>query len=248
MMDSPDLDTVIRTFASPFRRRPIAVAAVVAAVCCGLRGSSPPPHAAWPAEPALTISPTGPAFRLGTAARPFGWATAIADFNRDGLADTAVADRLSQGPAGYVYEVRFSVSGLPPRSVSFESAQSALTVSIRDVDHDNDLDVVVSEVLSRVVTNVWLNDGQGHFTRAAPIAEPRRLEAARTLEGGRSIDDTALGATTGARTFVDLIFAGFVPEAVRPRLLEAQTGSPRLGDRFFSLPLRAPPTASTLSA
>jgi len=146
-----------------------------------------------------------------------------------------------------VYEVRFSVSGLAPRSVSFESAQSALTVSIRDVDHDNDLDVVVSEVLSRVVTNVWLNDGHGHFTRAAPAAEPAQLEAAAAL-AGRSIDDTALGATTGTRTVVDLIFAGFAPAAVRPSLSVAQSGSPLLRDRSFALPLRAPPTATTFSA
>jgi hypothetical protein len=34
---------------------------------------------------------------------------------------------------------------------------------VSDVDHDNDLDVVVSAVLSREVVGIWLNDGGGRF-------------------------------------------------------------------------------------
>src|SRR5262245_66637483 len=34
---------------------------------------------------------SAPAFRLGTAARPFGWSTAVADVNHDGQADVVVA-------------------------------------------------------------------------------------------------------------------------------------------------------------
>ena len=40
-----------------------------------------------------------------TAARPFGWATAIADFNTDGKPDMAVADRLARTGGGYSYRI-----------------------------------------------------------------------------------------------------------------------------------------------
>src|SRR6476646_2691700 len=40
-----------------------------------------------------TRAVTGPAFRLGDAARPFGWSTVVSDFNHDGIPDLAIADR-----------------------------------------------------------------------------------------------------------------------------------------------------------
>jgi hypothetical protein len=235
-------------FASIFHRWPIAVAALIAALGGGLRASGPPAHAAPFVESVPTTSPALPPFRLGTAARPFGWATAIADFNRDGLADTAVADRVSRDGAGYLYELRFSVSGLSPRSVSFESAQSALTVSIRDVDHDNDLDVVVSEVVSRTVTNVWLNDGRGHFTEAAPAQEPSRLENPPGLETGESAGDIEPGATNGERTFTVLVFAGFVTPSARPVPVAALSRPLDLCQRCYTRPLRAPPAPASVTS
>jgi hypothetical protein len=230
-----------------FRRLPIAVAALVAALGGGLRASAPPTHGALIAEPVLTTSPTVPAFRLGTAARPFGWATAIADFNRDGLADTAVADRLSHQGARYLYELRFSVSGLSPRSVSFESAQSALTVSIRDVDHDNDLDVVVSEVFSRAVTSVWLNDGRGHFTEAPAGQEPGRLELLPAMNTGESTGDLEPATTNGERTPTILVFAGFVTPSLRRAVAVTPSHSLRLCDRCYTRPLRAPPASISIA-
>src|SRR5262245_16768273 len=64
-----------------------------------------------------------PVFRLGSAAAPFGWATKIADFNRDGKPDVAVADRVSR--RGNRYRLDVSVSGQRRQRISFVSAQSA---------------------------------------------------------------------------------------------------------------------------
>jgi hypothetical protein len=234
-----------RTFPWFLRRWPLAVAALVAALG-GLRPAAPSPHAALFAEPAVTSSPAVPAFRLGTAARPFGWATAVADFNHDGLADTAVADRLSRGGAGYFYELRFSVSGLAPRSVSFDSAEPALTVSIRDVDHDNDLDVVVTEALTRTVTNVWLNDGRGHFTEAAPAPEPARLVPLPAMEIGDLAGELAPATTSGERAPIVLEYAGAVPAPARRDLPVTLSRTLRLCDRSYTRPLRAPPASASL--
>lgn len=234
-----------RTFTSFLRRWPLAIAALVAALG-GLRPAGPSPQLALFSEAAVITSPAVPAFRLGTAARPFGWATGVADFNHDGLADTAVADRLSRGGAGYFYELQFSVSGLAPRSVSFDSAEPALTVSIRDVDHDNDLDVVVSEALSRTVTNVWLNDGGGHFTEAARAQEPDRLVSLPPMEIGELAGDLAPATASGERAPFVLEYAGAVPAPARRDLPVTLSRSLHLCDRSSTQPLRAPPASASL--
>ena len=135
--------------------------------------SSPPPAA--PASHPSSASL--PAFRLGTAAGPFGWSTAIGDFNTDGTPDLAIADRVSRAMGGSAYRIQFSVSGLEPKTFAFRSEQDALTVRVSDIDHDNDLDVVVSGALSHSIVAVWLNDGNGGFaeTDARPFASEARL-------------------------------------------------------------------------
>jgi hypothetical protein len=176
------------------RRVPAVAATLIAALVVGGRAPVLTPAHVRAASPLLSTHAA--AFPLGTAARPFGWATSVADFNRDGLPDAAVADRLP-GVSGYVYQLEFSVSGLAPRSVMFESPHPSLTVNVRDVDADNDLDVVVSETLSRRVTNVWLNDGRGHFTEAARAELPRSFESVPVLANGRPDTDAAVeGALT----------------------------------------------------
>jgi hypothetical protein len=119
---------------------------------------------AWsPWTPARTESP----FRLGSAARPFAWSTAIGDLNADGRPDYAVADRVGHDAAGFEYELELSVSGRASQSVTFNSPEAALSITLRDVDHDQDLDIVVSPVLSPNVARVWLNDGEGRFAETA---------------------------------------------------------------------------------
>lgn len=108
-----------------------------------------------------------PPYRLGTAARPFGWATAIADLNADGTPDYAIADRVGGISGGFAYSLEVWIAGVGSQSVSFDAADPALAVSLLDVDHDRNLDVVVSAPMSRTVVRVWLNDGHGRFHEAA---------------------------------------------------------------------------------
>lgn len=111
-------------------------------------------------------------FHLGTAASAFGWASAIADFDDDGVPDFTIADRVADtGGPGYNYRIQFSVAGRVTQSVSFESPVAALTVAVQDVDHDHHLDVLVREAPSAIVDAVWLNDGHGRFVES-PIRPP----------------------------------------------------------------------------
>jgi FG-GAP repeat protein len=107
-----------------------------------------------------------PVFRLGSAAKPFGWSTVIGDFNGDGTPDLAVADESSPAPGDYGYRIEFVISGRAPYDVRFESTQPAVTISLSDVDDDRDLDVLLCLPLSDKRVGVFLNDGRGHFTSA----------------------------------------------------------------------------------
>jgi len=121
-------------------------------------------------------------FRLGDAAQPFGWSTVIADFNRDGKPDLAVADHIARRTSRYAYRLEFSISGQTPRDVTFESSHEAVTISVADVDRDNDLDIIVGTPFSREIVAIWLNDGHGHFTAGDVRQLPATVEPVESLD------------------------------------------------------------------
>jgi len=135
------------------------------------------------------------AFRLGTAASPFGWSTAIGDLNADGQPDFAVADRVGRRASGAAFELELTLGGIESRSVRFEAPDEALAVTLRDVDLDHDLDVVVTSLPSRAVVHIWLNDGHGRFHDAPsndigverPAGAPQ-ADASRTGDADAALD------------------------------------------------------------
>ena len=163
-------------------RPALGCAAVVLAVWTGSARDTPPRALDAPAP-----APAAP-FRLGTAAWPFGWSTAIGDLNADGRPDYAIADRLYPREKGFEYALEFVIAGVGSRSVTFDAASDALTVTLRDVDHDRDLDVVVTAGASRTVVGVWLNDGAGVFHRASTrlVADGAAPDAAVLAVVGRA--------------------------------------------------------------
>jgi hypothetical protein len=201
------------------------------------------PARAQSASP-ISLPAAAPAqvYRLGTAAWPFAWSTVVGDLNADGRPDYAIADRIGRADGRFAYAIEFSIAGIPSRSLTFSAADAALTVSLRDVDHDHDLDIVVSAAFSRTVVGVWLNDGAGAFHRApASVAAPQSAGTPQIDPGGRSASDGAASvlpttpglATADERVSVDAP-AVRVPTYARPAAVVLLT--PRL-------PARAPPPA-----
>jgi len=70
-------------------------------------------------------------------------------------------------------------------------------VTLRDVDHDHDLDLVVTSLPSRTVLHVWLNDGYGHFRDAALPAE---RPGAPQIDDDSAHDADAAADSTPRRT------------------------------------------------
>jgi hypothetical protein len=157
----------------------------------GLRGDTSP------ATIALTPAVSGPEFRLGDAARPFGWSTVVSDFNQDGIPDLAIADRTPRRHNEFRYEIEFAVAGRKPYDVTFTSPLQSITLQPDDVDGDRDVDILVVDPISNDVVGVWLNDGDGHFAPADPHAFSRHPLRCMLETSPRSTKGIPLGLWRG---------------------------------------------------
>ena len=229
------------------------LAAIAAGVCAWLTsGAALParPLAATGPQPVASVRPSIPAlpaFRLGTAAGFLGWSTAIGDFNTDGTPDAAIADRVPEAIDGATYRIEFSVSGRETATVAFASEQDALTVRVSDVDHDNDLDVVVTGALSRQVVGVWLNDGRGGFSPSDARPFASELGLSHSLGSADSSDEASNVGLTPRRcgrpaTDRPLDAGGSAPVA-----RQHSTHASPAGDPLVSSPCRAPPAIASFS-
>lgn len=185
------------------RRASLLVSSLcLALVGAGTAAAAPSPSTATAGDrrsateaPRSSTAAAPPAFRLGTAAKPFGWSTVIGDFNSDGTPDLVVADHVGRSAGRYAYRLEFSLSGTAPAAVFFESTSESLTITTVDVDHDNDLDIVVGRPLNGGAVGVWLNDGHGHFQSASVRQLPSAIGARQTLDAAdREIDAAAIVA------------------------------------------------------
>ena len=101
-----------------------------------------------------------------------GWV--LTDFDGDRNADLATARSASHTASGYSQEVRVTLGSLRQSSFRFVSSGATVELSSRDVDGDNDRDLVVFESLSSQPIGVWLNDGAGSFHEGR-LADFRKL-------------------------------------------------------------------------
>jgi hypothetical protein len=185
-----------------------------------------------------------PTFRLGSGAQPFGWSTAVGDLNTDGTPDLVIADHTSHRAGVYAYQIQFSVSGLDARNFAFESPQDAVTVRISDVDHDDDLDVVVNSAASREVVGIWLNDGHGRFRLADALPFASEVQ---TLESLAIFPDRAVDPCTGPvrdRRSADglAVFVQVAP-AIPLRVFRPFDSAGRPSLRSSTVAPRGPPTS-----
>jgi len=103
------------------------------------------------------------------AAAPFGRASVVADFDADGRLDIAIADRLDELTGEHEYDLDIELSAGATERLPLAAQRGAVTIIVQDIDHDDDLDVVVVMASTReVVAAAWVNDGAGRFSPASP--------------------------------------------------------------------------------
>lgn len=181
----------------------------------------------------------------GTAAAPFGWAAVVADFDRDGWPDAAVADR--NGQHGSRYRLTIETARGQTQSVDFVSTLRAFHVVASDVDGDRDLDLLALTPLDADPVALWLNDGSGHFA-SAPASTAEALPSVDVR--GLHVDLTHGTATVVLPTgtpFGDSV-AGWclADNGDRTRPCRSPMGRLRATDTSL-FPPRAPPASRPLS-
>ncbi|MCU1339023.1 MAG: hypothetical protein JWO19_4604 [Bryobacterales bacterium] len=90
-----------------------------------------------------------------------GWV--LADLNGDQNVDLATARSGRHDASGYAQEVRITLGAFQQTSFHFLSPSAKIELSSRDLDGDQDRDLVILEPVSRKPIGVWINDGAGYF-------------------------------------------------------------------------------------
>jgi hypothetical protein len=136
-----------------------------------------------------------PQFRLGTASIHVGWSSAAANLDSDDKIDFAIADRTGRSAEGYNYRLQLALSHENSQVFHFHSTDSALNLSIIDLDDDADLDVVLTHALSGEIAGVWLNNGRGGF-HEGNTADFRGMQV--KLGGGVSVASESIPPAVGS--------------------------------------------------
>jgi hypothetical protein len=98
---------------------------------------------------------------LPNAPSQSGWV--LADLDGDQKADLATARSGRHDANGYAQEVRITLGAFQQTSFRFLSPGATVELSSRDVDGDQDRDLVILEPVSGEPIGVWINNGAGLF-------------------------------------------------------------------------------------
>jgi hypothetical protein len=163
---------------------------------------------------------------------------AVADLDGDRLPDLAVVELQIPRSASNNYRIRLQFSAGSESVIPVSAPLGGLRVSARDVNGDDNLDLVVSTDLGGRVIEVLINDGHGNFALAEPEsytevqnegaaslrgptqcpAELFSLAKSRSLFDGESIDRYTYAGTlpTAAMTLYETHFVPVALASTRP--------------------------------
>jgi hypothetical protein len=104
---------------------------------------------------------------------------ALADLDGDHQPDFAQGRRVGHSKSGYLYRVDLKLSlDQALRSFTFTDSDAMnVRIDAIDVDGDNDLDLVISDLPFGHKIGVWINDGNGVFERQSADLYPAAFSA-----------------------------------------------------------------------
>jgi len=98
------------------------------------------------------------------------------DFDGDHRPDFAIADAQPLRGGTYRYRIGIHLSVRPDSTFDVEArTASGVHVTARDVDGDHDLDLVITTRIGQQPIGVWINNGDGVFTRGDLAAYPNSI-------------------------------------------------------------------------
>jgi hypothetical protein len=173
------------------------------------------------------------------------WASswALGDLDGDRKIDLVSARPGLRDGQGYAHEVSVHFGGpFEEGSFTFHGRAARIRLSIRDIDGDQDRDIVILEARSSGVLGVWLNDGFGHF-HEGDIANFR---AARGDRDSAALEFPAFDRDPFTAIFeqsidpADLTVLAFEPEPALERI-DCESGSAFRNIHRADCRSRAPP-------
>ncbi len=99
--------------------------------------------------------------RYSGMSRSHGWV--LTDLDGDRIADMAAAGPGRVDGQGYAREVSVKLAGSEKTFFTVRTPGASIRLSVRDIDGDDDRDLVILESWSLRPIGIWLNDGHGHF-------------------------------------------------------------------------------------
>jgi len=114
-----------------------------------------------------TLAPTGYLTPIGGADHK-GSRFVFADLDGDRIPDFALVETQRQTFANSDYAIRVRLSAGAESAIGVRGPMGGLRVAARDVNGDNNLDLIITADLDAGFIKVLLNDGHGNFSAGAP--------------------------------------------------------------------------------
>ena len=124
--------------------------------------------ALWPSAAAASDDPRNDR----TSAQHIAAPVTIGDFDGDQRPDFVTADIGQRGASHTVYKIAIELSSGVRSTLDIAAPDGGLQLTSRDVNGDDQLDVVVTTAWTQRPVAVLLNDGQGNFKQLSPEQFP----------------------------------------------------------------------------
>ena len=138
-----------------------------------------------------------PVIGTNAARLPF----AIADLDGDRQPDLALVEIEREQASSTRYAIRVRFGGGTDSYVGVKGPLGGLRLTLRDVNHDDSLDLILTSAMDRRVIQVLLNDGHGKFAAADTGSYSNLQDNSDSALRDRELASSDRPVVIGVRTF-----------------------------------------------